>query len=102
MAPPFEGDCRRLRQQHLGTHGPCGTTSEVERWHQRPGITSVHAGLLPAGKSALVDWLRHERSPVAMVGDGINDAPALAGITVVHRGGPARLLAVQARCLADR
>jgi P-type Cu+ transporter len=46
------------------------------------GITSVHAGLLPAGKSALVQQLRRERGPVAMVGDGVNDAPAIAAADI--------------------
>jgi P-type Cu+ transporter len=46
------------------------------------GITSVHAELLPQDKSTLIDQLRRERGPIAMVGDGINDAPALAAADI--------------------
>ncbi|MBN2312059.1 MAG: copper-translocating P-type ATPase [Candidatus Hydrogenedentes bacterium] len=42
------------------------------------GIERVVAGLLPGGKRAAVQALRREFGPVAMVGDGINDAAALA------------------------
>ncbi len=38
----------------------------------------VTAGLLPAGKVAAVESARRAWGPVAMVGDGVNDAPALA------------------------
>ncbi len=46
------------------------------------GINEVHAGVKPAEKHALIERLRAERNIVAMAGDGINDAPALAAADV--------------------
>ncbi|NUS18876.1 MAG: copper-translocating P-type ATPase, partial [Mesorhizobium sp.] len=48
----------------------------------RLGIDEVRAGLLPDGKSALVEELRRRGAAVAMAGDGVNDAPALAAADV--------------------
>jgi cation-transporting ATPase G len=48
---------------------------------RRAGVGHVHAELLPADKAGVVEHLGTE-APVAMVGDGINDAPALATATV--------------------
>jgi P-type E1-E2 ATPase len=42
------------------------------------GIKEVEAGILPDGKNAVVRKLRGEGRIVAMAGDGVNDAPALA------------------------
>ena len=46
------------------------------------GITDVRAGLLPAQKVDAVAELRDRAGAVAMVGDGVNDAPALAAASL--------------------
>jgi Cu+-exporting ATPase len=49
---------------------------------RRLGIADVEAEVLPDQKSALVERLRREGRVVAMAGDGVNDAPALAAAEV--------------------
>ncbi|MDD2271376.1 MAG: heavy metal translocating P-type ATPase [Desulfuromonadaceae bacterium] len=54
----------------------------VEQVGRHIGIAAVHGGLTPDQKLASVTGLQQQGRRVLMVGDGVNDAPALAGATV--------------------
>ena len=68
-------DCRQLGLHTIlltGDHR--GRAARIEQELEIP----VEAEQLPADKVAAIEQLRGQHGPVAMVGDGINDAPALA------------------------
>lgn len=56
--------------------------SVAHRVAQQIGITDVRAELLPGNKLTVVRELEQDRGVIAMIGDGVNDAPALAAATV--------------------
>ena len=73
----------RLKQQGLGTAMLTGDNEETAAAiAAQTGIDAVHARLLPEEKLAAMQQIRAVRGAVMYVGDGINDAPVLAGADV--------------------
>jgi Cd2+/Zn2+-exporting ATPase len=59
------------------------------------GLDDVHAGLMPEDKVTRADALARSNGPIAVIGDGVNDAPVLAradvGIAMASIGSDAAL-----------
>jgi Cu+-exporting ATPase len=74
---------KRLHDQGVGTALLTGDNwGSAQAVASRLGIERVQAEVLPADKAEAVSELKRNGAVVAMVGDGINDAPALAAADV--------------------
>ncbi|WP_337842667.1 heavy metal translocating P-type ATPase [Rheinheimera sp.] len=69
----------QLQQQGIAVAMLTGDSqASAQRVAEQLGLDKVHAQVLPADKAAVVAQYQQQGYRVAMVGDGINDAPALA------------------------
>jgi Cu+-exporting ATPase len=79
IAPAAPAALAALRELHIEPVMVTGDRTETARAvADQLGIARVHAQVRPTGKAAIVAEERAAGRKVAMVGDGINDAPALA------------------------
>lgn len=74
---------KKLQQQGLAVIMLTGDSQEeAEAVAKQAGIKEAHGRLLPQDKFTHLQQLREKYGPVMFVGDGINDAPVLAGADV--------------------
>lgn len=83
IKPTTQDAIKALREEGLAivmlTGDNRATAQAIAR---RLGLTDVEAEVLPDHKNAVVERLRREGHIVAMAGDGVNDAPALAAADI--------------------
>ena len=107
---PREGVQEVIRRlERLGVSGITMLTGDnrptAEAIARALGIRDVRAELLPADKVTVIEELVRTNAPVAMVGDGVNDAPAMAradlGIAMGAAGSDAAIETADIALMSD-
>ena len=84
--PIKDSTAQAIRELHAQGLHVIMATGDNERTAQavaaKLGIDEVRAGVLPEAKKDLIEQLRRDGHKIAMAGDGVNDAPALAAADV--------------------
>ena len=84
--PIKESTAQAIKELHAQGLRVIMATGDNERTAQavagKLGIDEVRAGVLPEDKKTLIEQLRKDGHKIAMAGDGVNDAPALAAADV--------------------
>jgi P-type Cu+ transporter len=84
--PIKDSTAQAIRELHAQGLRVIMATGDNERTAQvvagKLGIDEVRASILPEAKKDLIDHLRRDGHKIAMAGDGVNDAPALAAADV--------------------
>ena len=84
--PIKDSTAQAIKELHAQGLRVIMATGDNERTAQavaaKLGIDEVRAGMLPEAKKDLIDQLRKAGHKIAMAGDGVNDAPALAAADV--------------------
>ena len=97
LRPSSRAAVARLRERGIRvvmlTGDNPGTAAAIAR---EAGISDFRAGILPGDKAAALSELKQAGAVVAMVGDGINDAPALAAADVSFSIGAGSDAAIEA------
>jgi Cu+-exporting ATPase len=90
----------RLRKSMVRTIVVSGDSAAATAWAAREvDADEFRAEVLPGGKAEIVDQLQREGLTVAMIGDGINDAPALAAANLPIAMGGGTDLAMKASAI---
>jgi Cu+-exporting ATPase len=84
--PIKDSTAQAIKELHAQGLRVIMATGDNERTAQavadKLGIDDVRAGVMPEDKKKLIDQLRRDGHKIAMAGDGVNDAPALAAADV--------------------
>ncbi len=83
IKPEASGAIAALKKLHISTAMLTGDTQDnAQAVASETGIDEIHARLLPEDKLSHLQEIRSKNGAVIFVGDGINDAPVLAGADV--------------------